>query len=140
MKKLFALAVLISATFSISCSQTTANESIVGNQAKPAIKFNELEHDYGTIEQGGNGTYAFEFINEGDAPLVLTNVRSSCGCTIPEWPKEPIEAGNGASIIVKYDTRRIGNFAKTVYVSSNATEKPVLLRIKGKVEPKVAAN
>jgi len=103
----------------------------------PEIKFNSLVHDYGTIQKGGDGVCFFEFTNTGRADLQLSNVTSSCGCTIPQWPKEPIPPGGSASIKVSYNTSRVGVINKNVYVDSNVGEK-VTLTIRGNVieEPK----
>ncbi|MBN2486913.1 MAG: DUF1573 domain-containing protein [Bacteroidales bacterium] len=104
----------------------------------PAIQFKSLEHDYGTILQGADGTCEFEFSNVGTEALNLQNVRSSCGCTVPSWPQEPIAPGKSGVIKVKYDTRRVGPISKTITVTSNGSEAPIVLRIKGKVEPETA--
>lgn len=100
----------------------------------PAIKFVFVEYDYGTIYQGGDGSSDFKFKNTGDEPLVLSSVRSSCGCTVPSWPKDPILPGQSASIKVTYDTKRIGAISKQISVVSNAVADPNLtLSIKGTV-------
>jgi len=101
----------------------------------PVIQFNSLVHDYGNIYKGDNGVCNFDFKNTGKADLLLTNVSSSCGCTVPEWPKEPIPPGKSASIKVKYDTNRVGGINKNVYVDSNAGER-VTLTIKGNISEK----
>jgi len=104
-------------------------------EAKTAkIEFVKTVHDYGTIIQGGNGECEFEFKNAGKEPLVLSNVRSSCGCTVPSWTKEPIMPGKTGSITVKYNTDRLGAISKTVTVQSNAED--VTLRIQGNVKAK----
>ena len=104
-------------------------------QDKAEIKFVSEEIDYGTIKQGADGVRVFEFKNTGKAPLVISGARSSCGCTVPSWPKEPIAPGASGKIEVKYDTTRVGQIAKTILVNSNAKDTPtVALRIKGKVE------
>lgn len=140
MKKILTFCLLTLASFSISCSQTSQAEPKVDIDAQgPVIKFKDLNHDFGTIEQDGNGTYEFEFKNEGNEPLLLENVRSSCGCTIPQWPKEPIAPGQSSNIVVKYDTRRVGSFSKSITVSSNGSEIPITLSIRGTVEAKAAA-
>jgi hypothetical protein len=132
MKKLFSIATLVIFYFTLSCSQTNPPD---GNQKEGAvIAFETTEHDYGTIEQGGDGTYEFIFKNTGKAPLLLTNVRSSCGCTVPEWPKKPISKGEEGRIRVSYNTRITGSFSKSISVYSNASATPVVLIIKGKVE------
>ena len=104
-------------------------------QDKAEIKFVTEEIDYGTIKQGADGVRVFEFKNTGKAPLVISGASSSCGSTVPSWPKEPIAPGASGKIEVKYDTTRVGQIAKTILVNSNAKDTPtVALRIKGKVE------
>ncbi|MDR2978991.1 MAG: DUF1573 domain-containing protein [Bacteroidales bacterium] len=102
------------------------------------IEFEKLEHDYGTVPKGGNGVYEFKFKNAGKTPLKITNVRSSCGCTIPVWPKEEIPPKKSATITVKYDTNRVGPISKTVTVESDASNNRIQLKIKGTVVEKPA--
>lgn len=83
----------------------------------------------------GDGECEFVFRNTGTTPLVLTHVKSTCGCTIPVWPKEPIKAGEQGIIRVSYDTKRVGTFVKSVYVYSNANNGVQRLYIRGKVNP-----
>lgn len=97
------------------------------------IKFASTVHDYGTIEQGSDGSCNFVFTNTGQTPLVLSNVRASCGCTVPTWPREPILPGKEGSIKVVYNTNLIGSFNKSISVNSNAKNKEVILNIKGSV-------
>jgi len=105
----------------------------------PEISFKKTTHDYGTIYLNSDGTCNFEFTNTGNEPLILSKPRSSCGCTVPAWPKEPILPGETNNIKVTYNTHKAGAFNKTVTVYSNAKNKStVLLRIKGKVEAKPA--
>ncbi len=141
MKKLFSIAVLAIITFSISCSQTSQTENSVDIDAQgPGIQFKVKAHDFGTINRGGDGTFEFVFSNNGTEPLILSNVKTSCGCTTPNWPKEPIPAGRESRIKVKYDTKRMGAFQKSITVYSNATETPIVLRIKGTVVDPAATN
>jgi hypothetical protein len=98
------------------------------------MTFEKEMHDYGTIKQGADGTYEFKFTNTGNEPLIITTARGSCGCTIPTYPKEPIMKGQSAVIKVSYDTKRVGPFAKTVTIESNAKTNPKILSIKGVVE------
>jgi len=100
------------------------------------IKFENTVHDYGTIEQGSDGTYEFKFTNEGKTPLILSNVRSSCGCTVPSWTKEPVAPGKEGAIKVVYNTNGVGNFNKSITVNSNASNAQVVLQIKGSVTAK----
>ena len=113
-----------------ACAQ---ENSTIKNIKSPQIKFTETVHDYGEIELNGDGTCEFKFSNEGKETLLLSNVRSSCGCTVPAWPKTPIKKGEEAAIKVKYNTARAGSFNKSITVYSNGSEQPVILRIKGTV-------
>lgn len=97
------------------------------------IEFKETTIDYGTIEKGANGVRTFEFTNTGDAPLIVSKVSSSCGCTVPKKPKEPIMPGMSGEIEVKYDTKRVMPIRKTITVISNAETPTVALKIKGEV-------
>ena len=107
---------------------------------EPVITFTKTEHDFGKInEADGRVSVVFEFKNEGMAPLVLSNVRASCGCTTPTWTREPIEPGKTGSITVTYNPNgRPGRFQKTVTITSNATEPTKKVYIKGEVIPKSA--
>ncbi|HLV63674.1 DUF1573 domain-containing protein [Galbibacter sp.] len=97
------------------------------------IEFKQQVIDYGEIAKGSDGVRVFEFTNTGDAPLVISDVRSSCGCTIPKKPEAPIAPGATGKIEVKYDTNRVGPIRKTVTVQSNADTPTVAVKIKGKV-------
>lgn len=100
----------------------------------PKIAFDKEVHDYGTIEQGADGTSNFKITNDGSEPLVINNCKGSCGCTVPECPKEPIAPGKSAKVKVEYDTKRVGPINKSVRISSNAKNSPnKTIRIKGKV-------
>jgi len=105
-------------------------------QAGAHIKFEKLVHDFGQLTQGDPATVEFTFTNTGDASLQLSNVRSSCGCTIPTWPHDPIAPGKTGSITVKYDSNRVGIINKQVTVESNAVNNSVILKISGEVKKK----
>ncbi len=101
------------------------------------IKFDKEVHDYGTIKNGADGTCTFDFTNTGNQPLIISNAKGSCGCTVPSWPKEPVTPGQTATITVKYDTKRTGAINKSVTITSNAVNEPTkVIRIKGNVLPK----
>ena len=97
------------------------------------IDFKSYTIDYGTIEKGADGLRVFEFTNNGDAPLIVSRVTSSCGCTVPKWSKDPILPGATGEIQVKYDTNRVSPIRKTITVISNADTPTVALKIKGEV-------
>lgn len=122
MKKL--IAVLFISMFSFSAF---AQEKIA------KIEFKETTIDYGTIEKGADGVRTFEFTNTGDAPLIISKVNSSCGCTVPKKPDGPILPGETGEIQVKYDTKRVMPIRKTITVLSNAETPTVALKIKGNV-------
>ena len=107
---------------------------------QPVITFEKTEHDFGKINEGdGRVSVVFSFKNEGMAPLVLSNVRASCGCTTPTWTREPVEPGQTGSITVTYNPNgRPGRFQKTVTITSNAKEPTTRVYIKGEVIPKQA--
>ena len=111
--------------------------SLVAMCQKPVIGFEVKEHDFGKInEKDGPVTYVFNFINKGAAPLVVSKVQASCGCTTPTWSKEPIEAGKKGAITVTYNTaNRPGNFTKTITVYSNDALEQSVLIIRGEVIP-----
>jgi len=115
-----------------SCSEKKGNNT--GRKAA-RIEFKESLHDFGKIKYGGNGTCEFKFTNKGKSPLVLDNVRSTCGCTVPEWTREPLNPSETGTIRVIYDTHRVGAFSKTLIVYSNATNSPIRVFIKGTVLP-----
>lgn len=97
-----------------------AMNKAVAQESGAKIDFTKETHDYGTIKNGADGTCTFEFKNTGNAPLIISNAKGSCGCTVPEWPKEPIAPGATASIKVSYDTKRPGAISKNVTIFSNA--------------------
>jgi len=130
MKKTFVLMVVVFlASLSIQAQEKQVNP-------QDSIVFEKTTHDYGTIVQGADGNSEFKFTNKGKSPIILSNVHASCGCTVPEWPKEPILPGKTSSIKVTYNTANLGSFGKTISVSSNAVNSTVVLTIKGNVTPK----
>lgn len=113
--------------------------SIDAQHAKANLVFEETIFDFGELkEDGGKKTHVFKFKNTGGQPVVLHNVKASCGCTSPEWTRHPIPPGGSGEVKAIFDPRnRPGNFNKTITVASNAQNGTVVLRITGKVLPKV---
>lgn len=99
------------------------------------LKFEKNTHDFGEVKQGEPTQFTFKFTNTGDAAVKLTNVKASCGCTTPTWPREPIAAGATGEIAVKYDSKRIGGFNKSIRVQYENRTDPITLFIKGNVKP-----
>jgi hypothetical protein len=107
-----------------------------GQESKPVISFNQKEYDFGTFpESAGLVVHNFQFTNTGKVPLILKDVKASCGCTTPEWTREPVLPGKSGNIRVSFNPKnRPGSFSKTIQVNSNA-DLPVILAVKGVVIP-----
>lgn len=108
--------------------------------AQGVIKFKSESHDFGKIEEGTVATHIFEFTNTGTAPVVISNASPSCGCTTPEWTKEPVMPGKTGKVTAAFSSAgRPGVFSKTVTVISNAETAQIVLSFKGEVVPKGTA-
>lgn len=108
-------------------------EEIKKDFTGPVFEFENEVIDYGDIAVNSDGNRVFKFKNIGKSPLIISNVKGSCGCTVPTKPEEPIMPGETGEIKVKYATNRVGPFSKTVTITSNAYEPTVVLKIKGRV-------
>jgi len=97
------------------------------------FKFKKETIDYGKIAKGSDGSRVFVFTNTGDQPLIISRVQSSCGCTIPKKPEQPIMPGKDGEIKVSYDTKRVGGFSKSITILSNAKTARKMIKIKGMV-------
>jgi len=138
-------AVLISTVFiqaqtagkgKISEKPTTPVQAVAASLAE--MTFDTDVHDFGTIEYAGNGTYEFKFKNTGTEPLIISDAKGSCGCTVPTYPKNiPIKPGETQFVKVTYDTKRAGNFTKTVTITSNTKTPIKVITIKGIVQAAV---
>jgi len=141
MKKIFStLFVALIALSSVIGQNTSTAEpakpkaQVPANPNAPVIKFDSEVHDYGRVPVNSDGTCQFKFKNTGKEPLILTNVKASCGCTVPSWPKDPIAPGASAAIDVKYNSmNRAHTINKSITVFSNASDSIVILRIQGEV-------
>jgi len=130
MKKLFTIITMVflaALTIQAQDKPATPQDSIV---------FAATTHDYGTIVQASDGSCVFAFTNKGKAPIVLNDVKASCGCTVPEWTRTPVAPGEKGSIKVTYNTNNVGAFTKSITVNSNAINSPLVLIIKGTVTVK----
>jgi len=133
--------VLLIITFiAFSAFLTNAQTTTATNGSE--ITFKKLVHDYGNVSQGADGNCEFLFTNTGNEPLILSNVQTSCGCTVPSWPKEPIMPGKKGTIKVNYTKMNIvGTISKQITVYSNAKNGTIVLSIKGTVNeaPKITS-
>jgi len=132
MKKIL-VSLMLLATGSWALAQATEEAQTQENPNAARIEFQSKVIDYGTIEKGADGVRRFEFTNTGKEPLIITRATGSCGCTVPTWPREPIAPNATGVIEVRYDTKRVGPFTKTVTINSNAQNSVETLKIKGKV-------
>ncbi len=111
MKNFFAIIVLVAFAVTATFAQTKSKA--------PKMEFEQTTIDYGTIQQNADPLRVFTFKNTGDTPLIITGARGSCGCTVPSYPKKPIAPGETAEIEVRYDTKRVGPFRKSVTITTN---------------------
>lgn len=104
------------------------------NPNAPKIEFKEETYNFGELVEGPQVTHEFKFVNTGKEPLVLSNVKASCGCTTPSWPKEAVLPGKESTILVTYNTQgRPGPFTKSITVTSNSSAPSKVIYIKGEV-------
>lgn len=116
---------------------TTISTKVDPNAKLPKFSFSEESHDFGTIEEGTIAKHDFEFTNTGEAPLIISNASGSCGCTVPQWPREPIAPGETGIIHVEFNSNsRPGNQSKTVTLNANTVPNKKVLRISAMVNPK----
>ena len=130
MKKIFSLLFVLT---TLTLALNAQNES-TDNPNAAAFKFEQTEHDFGTLDEGPKVTHVFNFTNTGKEPLIITSARASCGCTVPQKPEKPVLPGEVGEITVTYNTKgRVGNFNKAITLTSNAKQSTFILKIKGVV-------
>jgi hypothetical protein len=125
-----------------SSSSDTLNEkgiNEIDQKALTTMALADSVHDFGVIKEGEKVTYTFKYTNTGEHPLLVSDVKASCGCTLPEWTKDSIAPGKEGLIRVQFNSEgRPGNFEKTITVIANTPEEVRLLKIMGEVTPKPA--
>ncbi len=134
MKKLLIIALLFVFTGAVYAQHAATPEKIVLNSSLAAFAWDASTHNFGKIKQGTPATHEFKFTNTGAAPLIITNVQASCGCTTPSWTKEEVMPGGSGFIKATYNASASGAFNKTVTVTANIESGFVQLIIKGEVE------
>ena len=163
MKKLFnVLMVGLVLSFTVACNQSGADEAgdntastptppatevtktpaaadanaVDPNVPKTTMEFADMTHDFGTIDEGDKVEHIFKFKNSGDEPLIINSAKGSCGCTVPEWPKEPVAPGGEGEIKVVFNSKGKKNKqTKTVTINANTDPNPTRLTIKADVTP-----
>ena len=151
MKRVVLFLGVLTLLVSVSCKENASSKVKTDNVAVaaerdeasklvPVMSFEKAEHDFGTIEQGTPQETVFKFTNTGDGPLIITDASSSCGCTVPEYPKNtPVAPGDTGQLIVKFNGSGQNQVTKTITVKANTNKGSEILRIKAFVNPKGAA-
>jgi hypothetical protein len=149
-KSILMLAIASVFAFTTSCKEKAADKVSDENVAAaaerdadagkfPVMSFNETEFDFGEIEQGTNVEHTFTFTNTGEAPLVIVDAKSSCGCTVPEYTKEPVAPGETGEMLVKFNGSGKNQVSKTVTITANTQAGKETIKIKAFVNPKDGA-
>jgi Protein of unknown function (DUF1573) len=140
MKKSLLLA--LSLTAAAFTAQAQAPAAKAATTAGPAITFEEVKYDFGSVVQGGTVDHTFKFKNTGTAPLIISNIGVSCGCTTPEWTKAPVAPGKTGTIVAHFNsTGKMGMQNKVLTIESNATAGSTTVALVGEVkEATTAAN
>jgi len=125
------LAIVLMASFQMA-AQTTP-EAMPNPTSKAILTLDSDMVDYGTIDQGSEPLRLAKFKNTGTEPLIISGAKGSCGCTVPNWPKEPIMPGETSQIEIRYDTKRVGAINKTVTVESNDPAGKHVIRVMGTI-------
>ncbi|NJB72475.1 hypothetical protein GGR42_002966 [Saonia flava] len=147
MKKTSIVLVISCLVVLFSCKEKASNKVNVTNveaasqrdaaaKSLPIMTFDKSEHDFGTIDQGTPQEFAFTFTNTGNAPLIITDAKSTCGCTVPNPPKEPIAPGETGELMVKFNGSGQNQVTKSITVTANTEKGSEIIRIKAFVTPK----
>lgn len=132
---ILAVSLISFGTFAQTAEKKDKAKKETKTTTKSPITFKTLKIERAEIKYDSKEPFIFEFKNTGKTPLIITNVQTSCGCTAAEKPTEPIAKGKSSKIVVNYDTKRVGQFTKTITVTTNASTEPIILTITGKVLP-----
>jgi len=130
------LALVLMASFQMAAQTTpaaTTDQPLANPNSKAILTLESDLVDYGTIDQGSEPLRLAKFKNTGTEPLIISGAKGSCGCTVPNWPKEPIMPGESSQIEIRYDTKRVGAINKTVTVESNDPAGKVVIRVMGTI-------
>ena|SRR5258706_10979912 len=136
MKKLFFFLALVALTRTGFGQAATPAPIAIGTD-NAIFEWTAQVHDFGKIKQGVPVSHEFKFINKGKVPLIIAGVQASCGCTTPDWTKDPIPPGQEGFIKATFSAAAAGAFDKTVTVTANVENGSVQLKIKGEVAPQV---
>jgi Protein of unknown function (DUF1573) len=127
MKKwLFLMAIILTGATGFAQQASSAADFAVA-------EFTSQNHDFGKIEQGVPVTHEFTFVNKGKVPMIITNVQASCGCTTPDWSRQPVEPGGQGFIKATFNAASVGGFTKSVTITANTETGYIQLMIRGEV-------
>ena len=125
----------ISANRLINVPETADETKEVDPNSAAKIEFTETEYNFGEVESGAKVEHTFKFTNTGQGPLIISNARASCGCTVPEWPTDPIQPGDDGEIMVVFDSKgKSGVQNKVVTITANTQPSQTEVLIKGMVK------
>ena len=133
-KKIGFLIIIFIGTFFVSSYFRGLEGSVSVAEIMTDMRFSKSEHNFSDLKKDVEVSTYFIYENTGDKPLKIKNISSSCGCTIPKWSRKELAVGEKDSILVSYDSKKEGYFAKSVYVISNSVNSPDVLYIKGSVK------
>jgi hypothetical protein len=134
MKKIVSLFIIMIIGVQFLAAQTQTTQPAAAAPAAKVSNWNEMTHDFGKIKQNDPAAVTFTVKNISSAPLIITAAKSSCGCTVAEFTKEPIKPGESGVVKATYNSARVGGFTKTVTVTYDGVTNPDILTIKGEVE------
>lgn len=115
-------------------AQPAANQEPMGPTT--TMTFAETEYEFGTVDEGEIVTHTFAFTNDGNEPLIISNAKGSCGCTVPQWPREPIAPGEAGEVTVEFNSKgKKGARTQKVTITANTNPPQTFLALKGNVTP-----
>ena len=126
-----------------TAAATDAANAVANAATTPAVPagpttemtFAETSYDFGTVTEGEKVSHTYAFTNTGDEPLILSNAKGSCGCTVPQWPKEPIPVGGSGEVVVEFNSRgKAGDRNQKVTITGNTNPAQTIIFLKGTVE------
>jgi len=117
-------------------AQMSSQVKLVSESNDEAINWSTMTYEFGTISKDIPATAEFVLTNNGDKPLIITDVKKTCGCTVPTYEKDPIMPGGSSTIKATYNAKKEGSFTKTIKVYTTLSDQPILLKLKGEVGKK----
>ncbi len=131
-----AIAVTDATATPVANAQPATQSAVVPTGPTTTISFDETDYDFGTIDEGEIVKHVFKFKNTGNEPLIISNAKGSCGCTVPQWPREPIAVGDNGEITVEFNSKgKKGQRTQKVTITANTNPPQTFINLKGQVTP-----